>query len=92
MVKTRPTPPWVIRLLRHCSAAEQFALSSYRSEVGKAHSAHSRGLLDHAGVTRIWIDALNQLADAAQGSPPLDGYLKRQLQHLENWAAEGAAA
>lgn len=91
MTKTKPAP-WVIRLLQHCTAGEQFALSRYRSDLGRAHWLHTRGHRTHDQVTRAWTDALNQLADAAEGSPPLDEYVQRQLRHLEQWASDGRGA
>lgn len=92
MVAIRRTPPWVIRLLAACTRDEQSAISHYRATTGKAHAAYRRGELAHAEITKITADALERLAHAAGGSPPLDRYLDRQRQHLEAFAAGGTAA
>lgn len=92
MVATKPTPGWVVWLLKHCSADEQSALNHYRATVGRAHAFHRRGELTHAEVTKIAADALEQLADAAGGSPQLDQYLDKQRQHLEQFVTDGTAA
>lgn len=91
MGKTRPSPDWVLRLLKQLTPDEQAALREYRLTLGKNHARHARQQLTHAQLTRIWAGALDKLADASQGGDPLARYLARQLEHLENWAAGGTA-
>lgn len=92
MVAIRRTQAWVIRLLAACTRDEQSAISHYRATTGKAHALYRHGQLTHAEVTRITADALERLAHAAGGSPPLDRYLDRQMRHLEEFAAGGGTA
>lgn len=88
MVATRPTPGWVTRLRRHCNPDERLALDAYRNNVARAHTRHRKAQLDHTQVVRIWADALDKLADQAQGTPQLTAYREGQRKHLETFATE----
>lgn len=85
MVKTKPIPTWLPRLLQRCTPMEQASILRYRAEVGRMHSKYRNRMMTASACDWEWSRALRGLATADCGSPPFASYVESQHRSQDEW-------